>query len=91
MNQLFSKLLIPIKKVTCTDGTFSWPKNPLLVSERLTDGTPLEQLRRTLKKHLRTSARIAYNAFGPAALRIRRDPAFQHPEGCRLTVTAAGI
>jgi hypothetical protein len=91
MNQLFSKLLVPVKKVTCTEGTFSWPKKSLLVSERLTDGTPLEQLRRTLKKHLRTSAPIAYNAFGPAALRIRRDPAFQQAEGYRMTVTAAGI
>ena len=79
MRQLFNKLLIPLKKVTCTDGTFSWPNKLLLVSESLSDCIPLEQLQRTLTKRLKVTGRIAYNAFGPAALRIRRDPALKHP------------
>jgi len=91
MNQLFNKLLVPLKKVTCTDGTFSWPNKPLLVSERLTDRIPLEQLQRKLKKRVKVNSRIAYNAFGPAVLRIRRDPAFKQAEAYRITVIPEGI
>jgi hexosaminidase len=91
MNQLFSKLLIPIKKVTCTDGIFLWSNKPLLVSESLSDGIPLEQLRLKLKKRLKVTSRISYNAFGPAALSIRRDPAFKQAEGYRMTVTPEGV
>ena len=91
MNQLFSKLLIPIKKVTCTDGTFSWPKKPLLVSDSLSDALPLEQLQRKLKKHLKITSLITYNAFGPATLRICRDSGFKQVEAYRISVTPKGI
>lgn len=91
MNQLFSQLPIPLKKVICTEGVFSWPDKPLLVSERLGDRIPLEQLQRKLKKYLKVNSRIVYNAFGPAPLRIRRDPAFKQAEAYRITITQEGI
>jgi len=94
MNQIFSQLPIPLKKVICTEGVFSWPHKPLLVSERLTDRIALEQLQRKLKKRLKVNSRIAYNAFGPAPLRIRRDPAFHKDRPPKLNskrVAGSGI
>jgi hexosaminidase len=91
MNQLFSKLLIPVKKVTCTDGIFSWPNKPLLVSQTLSDRIPLEQLQLKLKKHLKFTSCIAYNAFGPETLRIGRGPAIKQVEAYCITVTPEGI
>ena len=91
MNQLFSKLMIPIKKVTRADGTFSWPKKPLLVSDSLSDDLPLEQLCLKLKKHLKITSFITFNAFGPATLRIRRDPGFKQVEAYRISITPEGI
>jgi len=91
MNPLFNTLLIPLKKVTCTQGTFSWPPKPLLVSDRLADCLPLEQFRQTLKKRLKVTGQIADSAVGPKALSIRRDPAFKQAEDYHIKITPEGI
>jgi hypothetical protein len=83
-------LLIPVKRLIPQKGVFKWPKNTLLASPRLADDLPLEQLSRELKKQ-QVKTRIAHNAFGPATLRIYRDPAMASPEAYRLQITPQGI
>lgn len=91
MDKLFNKLPILPKHISCSDGTFSWPRQSLLVSTSMKDNLPLTQLQRKLKKDFSLKSRITYNAFGPATLRIRRDPALKQAEAYRITITPKQI
>ena len=82
--------LIPPHRHTTQHGVFRWPAKAVLSSPRTEDLVPLGQLAADLGR-LGVRARCVRNAFGPAAVRIRRDPRVTGPEAYRLTVTAAGI
>ena len=82
--------LIPPHRHTTQRGMFRWPAKAVLSSPRTEDLVPLGQLAADLGR-LGVRARCVRNAFGPAAVRIRRDPRVTGPEAYRLTVTAAGI
>ena len=82
--------LIPVRRCIKQRGRFRWPPNVVLAGPRTRDALPLGQLADDLAR-LRTKTRIIRNAWGPAALRIRRDKGITDPEGCRLTVSPEGV
>jgi len=86
-----SQLLIPVQKYTRRQGAFRWPDRPILATARTADELPLKQLAEDLKGKLRTPARLARNAFGPATLRVARGNDLDGPEAYRLTVAKDGV
>lgn len=87
----FDKLLIPARRILPDGGVFSLPSRPVLVSERVSDIVPLEQLDGDIRQQFKIRSRIAFNAFGPATVRIRRVRNQTHPEGYKITITGGGI
>jgi hexosaminidase len=86
----FSRLLIPVKKVTFRKGFFYWPKQPILASPYSADILPLEQLSTNLSQyHLK--ARAVRNAFGPAALRIHRIKGIAGGETYHIAITPDSV
>jgi len=83
-------LLIPVRKCTKQPGRFRWPAKAILAAPRPADALPLGQLAADLRG-CGVRARVALNAFGPAAVRIRRDPTVAGDEAYRLTVAPDGI
>ena len=84
-------LLIPPKRVSHRPGVLAWPKAPVLASPTTADLLPLGQLSADLLRRVGVQARIERNAFGPATLRIRRDPAIRGPQRYRLEISPRGI
>jgi len=85
-----AELLIPVTKLTARRGVFRWPDKPVLACVREADLLPLGMLADDLAA-LGLVARIDRNAFGPAAVRIRRATAPTAPESYRMTLAAKGI
>ncbi len=86
----FSKLLVPVKKVSFRKGFFRWPVQFVLASPNTVDILPLEQLASDLKKQsVRT--RIDRNAFGPASLRVYRDNKITNDEAYQIIILADGV
>jgi hypothetical protein len=83
-------LLIPVRKEVRAGGLFRWPRTVVLASASEADLLPLGQLAQDLRR-LGVRARIERNAFGPAAVRIRRDSKISGREAYRLVVTKAGV
>jgi len=86
----FAGLLIPVRKLTFGRGFYRWPRQPILASPCAADVLPLEQLGRDLSQHL-LNARVARNAFGPAALRVHRDKRVAGPEAYRIIIAPEAI
>jgi len=88
---MFDQLLIPVQRHTALPGRFAWPGRVILASPSSADLLPLGQLARQLRRPGRL-VRVQRDAFGPAALRIRRDAQGRLPaEGYRLSILPAGI
>ena len=85
------ELLIPPRRFRPEAGRFRWPARPILATCRTTDDLPLQQLRRELRSAGVGGARIAHNAFGPAALRVQRRAHEHGREAYRLRVAADGV
>lgn len=83
-------LLIPVKKCRALPGVFRWPADAVLASPSVADALPLAALQTDLAE-LSVDARIVWNAFGPAALRVRRTPEIADPEAYRLVIAPDGI
>jgi hexosaminidase len=75
-------LLVPVKRLTPRRGAFRWPAAAVLASPTTADLVPLGQLAGDLAA-LGVRARIERNAFGPATLRIRREPTAKRAGGAR--------
>ncbi|MCI0499868.1 MAG: family 20 glycosylhydrolase [Planctomycetales bacterium] len=88
---MFDRMVIPLWKVSPAEGRFTWPARPLLASQRTADVLPLGQLLGDLQQQLGLGGRIAGNAFGPAAVRIRRDAGIRRPEEYRIRIRTGGI
>jgi len=84
-------LLVPVQKFTRRAGTFRFGPRPVLASANTADTLPLGQLAADLKRRGRTAARIERNAFGPADVRIRRDPKLTTPDAYRIDISPAGV
>ncbi|MBE3068621.1 MAG: beta-N-acetylhexosaminidase [Planctomycetes bacterium] len=82
--------LIPVRRCRRQRGRFAWPKAAALASASAEDAVPLEQLARDLAG-LGVRARVVRDAWGPAAVRIRRDRGVTEAEGYRLTVGPGGV
>ncbi|MBM4018267.1 MAG: hypothetical protein FJ288_08045 [Planctomycetes bacterium] len=82
--------LIPVRRMVEGRGRFRWPRAPALASPTAADLVPLGQLARDLAA-LGVAAGVERNAFGPAAVRIRRDPGVTGSEAYRLAVSAGGV
>lgn len=67
-----TSLLIPVKQHRASGGRFVVPAQAILASPSASDLLPLKQLADDLAR-VGTKARLARNAFGPAALRIHRE------------------
>jgi hexosaminidase len=85
-----SSPLVPVRRRRDLPGRFRWPERPVLASPSPDDLVPLELLARTLRRRLGARPRIERNAFGPADLRVRRDPRIADEEGYRLEVRPEG-
>jgi hypothetical protein len=81
----FARLLIPVRKVVFQRGLFRWPKKPVLASPHAADILPLRQLEHDLSRQS-LRAHLVRNAFGPAALRVRRDKRIAGPEAYRIVI-----
>lgn len=88
---MFNQLVIPVKKAVSMEGRFVWPSKPVLASCRTSDSLILTQLRDVILDKLGYCTKVAYNTFGTAALRIRRDNSITHEEGYRMTIRPADI
>ena len=88
---ILGKLVIPVKKSGVTEGVFRWRAKPVLASSRMTDALALTQLQDNIKQQLGFHANITFNTFGPAAVRIHRDPAIKHREAYRIVINPNGI
>ncbi|MBP8604903.1 MAG: family 20 glycosylhydrolase [Phycisphaerae bacterium] len=84
-------MVVPVQKVTWTEGCFIWPVCPLLASPYSADTTPLAQLLGDLQRHLHIRGYLVRNAFGPAAIRIQRDSSIRHPEAYRMVIEPDAI
>ncbi len=85
-----TQLLIPVRRARPQRGRFAWPDATVLASPRTADILPLGQLASDLAG-MGVRARIVRDAWGPAAVRIRRDRSVAAAEGYRLTVAPGGI
>jgi len=83
-------LLIPVRKCIPQRGRFRLPDVAALASPSSEDALPLGQLARDLKQR-GIRATVERNAWGPAAVRIRRDKAVAGPEAYHLTISPGGI
>jgi hypothetical protein len=90
-DNIFGRMVVPVRKIVATGGRFAWPSKAILISERSSDTTALGQLCRELQNHLHLRSHIALNAFGPATVRIRRNLSIRHPEGYRIDIRPHGI
>ena len=82
--------LVPVRRLAPRTGRFRFPATAILASPSADDLVPLGQLADDLAA-LDTRTRIARNASGPAALRIRRDVSVAGAEAYRLTIAPHGI
>jgi len=82
--------LIPPKRFRPERSRFRWPAAPGLASPQTADLLPLGQLATDLAA-FGLRARIAPDALGQAAVRIRRDKSLGENEAYRLTVRPGGI
>ena len=83
-------LLIPVRKCTRRRGRFRWPEAAVLASASGADILPLGQLAADLGR-FGLQARMERNAWGPAAVRIRRDKTVAGAEAYRLSISPNGI
>ena len=83
-------LLIPVRQCTAQRGRFALPEAAILASPSSGDTLPLSQLAADLAP-LGVRARVARSAWGPAAVRLRRDKAVAGAEAYRLAISPAGI
>ncbi len=83
--------LIPVRKQRSLPGIFTWAETTILNSCRDTDKLPLSQLANDLKRHLKTKAKIIFNATGAGDVIIARDPSIKEKEGYRLIVNKENI
>lgn len=89
--QIFSQLVIPVKKTVFMDGVFLWPMKSVLASCRSADVLPLTQLQDAIARRLGRRADITLNAFSPAAVRIYRDNSIKHSAGYRILIRPTGV
>jgi histone H3/H4 len=82
--------LIPVRKLVREAGRFRFAAVAVLASPSADDLVPLGQLAEGLAG-LGVRSRIERNAFGPAAVRIRRDASIAGAEAYRLTIEPTGI
>ena len=85
-----TEFLIPVRRLVREAGRFRFPAAAVLAGPSANDLLPLGQLAEDLAG-LGVRARIERNAFGPAAVRIRRDAAILGNEAYRLTIALTGI
>ena len=86
-----SDLLIPPKRIVPRSGSFSWPRSPVLASATTADVLGLSQLADDLRRRIGLTPHIVRDAFGPAALRVRRDKDVAGPEQYRMEIIPSGI
>lgn len=87
---LGAHLVIPVRRVMPAAGRYAWPRRVRLASASLRDRLPLESLAGDLRARLRSRARLAFNAWGPAEVRLRRDARLA-PEAYRIRIAPDGI
>ncbi|HLD34825.1 MAG TPA: glycoside hydrolase family 20 zincin-like fold domain-containing protein, partial [Patescibacteria group bacterium] len=78
-------MLIPPQKISYRAGFFHWPDKAVLATANTADILPLNDLVRELS-HIGAKAIVSLNAYGDAALRIKRSVKGQ-PESYKLTIT----
>lgn len=76
--------LIPVRKQRSLPGIFTWAETTILNSCRDTDKLPLSQLANDLKRHLKTKAKIIFNATGAGDVIIARDRSLGHVLGTSI-------
>lgn len=86
-----AQLPIPVRSMEALPGVFEVPARGCLASVRSADRLPLAQLASDLAPRLGTAPGIVWNAAGPAAVRVRRDPSLQGSEAYLLAITGDGI
>jgi len=87
---LTKDLLIPVRKCVAQRARFDLPDAAVLASPSSADMLPLGQLAGDMAS-LGVLARLDRGAWGPAAVRIRRDKTVAGPEAYRLTISPSGI
>lgn len=84
------RFLIPPRKVVVGKGRYELATPAVLAGDRAEDLVPLGQLSMDLAS-TGVAARVECSVAGPAAVRIRREPAPAGPEAYRLTVASDGV
>jgi hexosaminidase len=83
-------LLIPARRCRKQSGALRLKSPIVLASPGSADQVPLTQLASDLRKH-KARVRIARNAWGPAAVRVRRDPRVVGRDAYRLRISPEGV
>jgi hypothetical protein len=84
-------LVVPVRRFKPTGGRFRWPAGAVLASPSFADLLPLGQLAQDLREAGIVRPVIRRNAFGQAAVRIRRDSRIDGPEAYRIAVAPEAI
>ena len=84
-------LLIPVQRCSRAPGVFRWPEQAVLATPSADDALPLGQLAADLSRRCHVRAALVRNAFGPAALRVRRDPRIAGREAYRIRIGRGAI
>jgi hypothetical protein len=83
--------LIPVRAYRRLSGTLKLAGPVVLAAASEADDLPLAQLAEDLESRLDLPARPAHNAWGPATVRVARDPAIKGREAYRLMIDRRGI
>jgi hexosaminidase len=81
-----AKLLIPVKKIIASNGTFRWPADSILAGSAQADLLPLRQLAADIERRFHLRPHITLNPLTPAVLRIRRDNHITARDTYRLNI-----